>query len=119
LGYEEVRYIGAFRWLLVVWVPDAISRCTGERFAKAGRDRKRRQLYRCTRCGRRRGERSGWAFWGYRFPDELIALTVRWYFASARIVPPGPLCAFLEPSHGGPRLSAFADLRSKRLFENS
>jgi hypothetical protein len=24
LGYEEVRYIGAFRWLLLVGVPDAM-----------------------------------------------------------------------------------------------
>ena len=55
------------------------TRCAGERFAKAGRDRKSRQLYRCTRCGRRLSERSGSAFWGYRFPDEVIALAVRWY----------------------------------------
>jgi hypothetical protein len=73
------------------------TRCAGERFGKAGRDRKSRQLYRCTGCGRRLGERSGSAFWGYRFPDEVIALAVRWYIASARSATrasvrlPGPL----------------------------
>src|SRR5215211_9494674 len=54
-------------------------RCAGERFTKAGRDRARRQLYRCIGCGRRVTARTGSAFSGYRFPDELIALAVRWY----------------------------------------
>ncbi len=54
-------------------------RCAGERFTKAGRDRARRQLYRCTGCGRRLTARTGSAFSGYRFPEEVIALAVRWY----------------------------------------
>ena len=54
-------------------------RCAGERFTKAGRDRFGRQLYRCTGCGRRVTARTGSAFSGYRFPDEVIALAVRWY----------------------------------------
>src|SRR3712207_3123127 len=54
-------------------------RCTGERFTKAGRDRFGRQLSRCTGCGRRRTARTGSAFSGYRFPDDVIALAVRWY----------------------------------------
>lgn len=54
-------------------------RCAGERFTKAGRDRSRRQLYRCRECGRRVTARSGSAFSGYRFPDAVIALAVRWY----------------------------------------
>ena len=54
-------------------------RCTGERFTKAGRDRSQRQLYRCSECGRRVTARTGSAFNGYRFPDEVIALAVRWY----------------------------------------
>jgi transposase, IS6 family len=54
-------------------------RCAGERFTKAGRDRSRRQLYRCSGCGRRVTARTGSAFRGYRFPDEVIALAVRWY----------------------------------------
>ena len=54
-------------------------RCGGEHFTKAGQDRQSRQLYRCRACGRRMTERSGSAFSGYRFPDEVIALAVRWY----------------------------------------
>ncbi len=52
-------------------------RCAGEQFVKAGFDRATRQLYRCTTCGRRQTVRS--AFCGYRFPDDVIALAVRWY----------------------------------------
>jgi transposase-like protein len=54
-------------------------RCTGKRFTKAGRDRHGRQLYRCKGCSRRITERSGSAFHGYRFPDDVITLAVRWY----------------------------------------
>ncbi len=54
-------------------------RCAGERFTKAGRDRSQRQLYRCRACGRRLTARTGSAFSGYRFPDAVIALAVRWY----------------------------------------
>src|ERR687893_2667904 len=53
--------------------------CGGEEFTKAGRDRQRRQLFRCRACGRRITARSGSAFRGYRFPDDIIALAVRWY----------------------------------------
>ncbi len=54
-------------------------RCQSEQFTKAGRDRHGRQLYRCRACRRRITARSGSAFSGYRFPDEVIALAVRWY----------------------------------------
>ena len=54
-------------------------RCAGERFTRAGRDRARRQLYRCMGCGRRVTARTGSAFSGYRFPDDVLALAVRWY----------------------------------------
>ena len=54
-------------------------RCAGERFTKAGRDRAQRQLYRCRACGRRLTARTRSGFSGYRFPDEAIALAVRWY----------------------------------------
>jgi transposase-like protein len=54
-------------------------RRAGERFTKAGRDRSQRQLYRCSECGRRVTVRTGSAFRGYRFPDDVIALAVRWY----------------------------------------
>ena len=53
--------------------------CAGEQFTKAGRDRQRRQFYRCRACGRRITARSASALSGYRFPDDIIALTVRWY----------------------------------------
>jgi transposase-like protein len=54
-------------------------RCAGEGFTKVGRDRSRRQLYRCSECGRRVTTRTGSACRGYRFPDAVIALAVRWY----------------------------------------
>src|SRR5687768_12156516 len=54
-------------------------RCAGERFTKAGRDRSQRRLYRCRECGRRVTARTESAFSGYRFPDAVIALAVRWY----------------------------------------
>jgi transposase-like protein len=54
-------------------------RCAGETFTKAGRDRLGRQLWRCRACARRLTTRSASAFSGYRFPDEILALAVRWY----------------------------------------
>jgi len=54
-------------------------RCAGDEFTKAGRDRLGRQLWACGHCGRRLTERSTSAFSGYHFPDEVIALAVRWY----------------------------------------
>ena len=54
-------------------------RCRSEQFTKAGRDRQGRQLSRRQACGRRITARSGSAFSGYRFPDDIIALAVRWY----------------------------------------
>ena len=54
-------------------------RCQGKRLIKAGFDRVGRQVYRCSSCGFRQTCRSLSAFSGYRFPDEIIALAVRWY----------------------------------------
>ncbi len=54
-------------------------RCAGEQFVKAGRDRSGRQIYQCGGCDRRQTARSASAFCGYRFPDDIIALAVRWY----------------------------------------
>ncbi len=54
-------------------------RCAGEQFVKAGFDRATRQMHRCTTCRRRQTARSTSAFGGYRFPDDVIALEVRWY----------------------------------------
>jgi transposase-like protein len=54
-------------------------RCQGACFVKAGFDRFERQIQQCATCGRRQTARSGSAFRGYRFPDAIIALAVRWY----------------------------------------
>ena len=54
-------------------------RCAGEQFVKAGRDRVGRQMYQCAACNRPQTNRSASAFRGYRFPDDIIALAVRWY----------------------------------------
>ncbi len=37
------------------------------------------QRFRCSRCGRRFTRRSNSAFSGRAFPDDIIALAVRWY----------------------------------------
>ena len=54
-------------------------RCAQEQVVKAGRDRAGRQIDQCATCGRRQTARSTSAFQGYRFPDDLLALAVRWY----------------------------------------
>jgi len=54
-------------------------RCEGSQFTKARRDRSGRQIYECATCARRHTDRSTSAFRGYRFPDDIIALAVRWY----------------------------------------
>ncbi len=54
-------------------------RCGGEAFSKAGVDQQGRQVYRRAACRRRQTARSVSAFCGYRFPDDIVALAVRWY----------------------------------------
>lgn len=54
-------------------------RCTGEQFVKAGCDRAGRQMDQCAACKRRQTARSASAFRGDRFPDDIVALAVRWY----------------------------------------
>jgi transposase-like protein len=54
-------------------------RCGGERFSKAGRDGDQRQRFRCRTCQARQTARTSSPFAGYRFPDAIIALAVRWY----------------------------------------
>ncbi|HVA88298.1 MAG TPA: hypothetical protein VNL71_00505, partial [Chloroflexota bacterium] len=53
--------------------------CGSHQLGKACRDREGHQRHRCSTCGRRQTERSASAFAGYRFPDDIIALAVRWY----------------------------------------
>ena len=55
-------------------------RCAGEQCSKAGRDRFGRQLLRCRGGGRRLTERSLSAFRCFHFPDDVIALAVRYYW---------------------------------------
>jgi transposase, IS6 family len=52
--------------------------CRSERFTTAGFNHQGRQIFRCTGCGRRQTERPSSAFSGYRFPNDIIALAVRW-----------------------------------------
>jgi transposase-like protein len=59
--------------------------CGSERLARAGCDQHGLQRYRCANCGRRQTTRSASAFCGYRFPDSIIALAVRWYLHVRRI----------------------------------
>jgi transposase-like protein len=54
-------------------------RCAGEQFSQAGYDRDGQQRFRCSGCRVRQTSRTPSPFAGYRFPDEIIALAVRWY----------------------------------------
>jgi transposase-like protein len=54
-------------------------RCGSTAVRKDGLDRKGTQTYRCRDCRRCFTARSTGPFSGYRFPPEIIALTVRWY----------------------------------------
>ena len=55
--------------------------CSGERLWRAGISQRGHQRYRCPACRRRQTARSATAVAGRRFPDEVIALTVRWYLS--------------------------------------
>lgn len=54
-------------------------RCVGEQFVKVRRDQSGQQIYPCAACDRRQTDRSTSAFRGYRFPNGVIVLAVRWY----------------------------------------
>jgi len=54
-------------------------RCASERTRKDGQTRLRGQRWRCNDCGRRFTARSTSAFSHHGFPDDVIALGVRWY----------------------------------------
>ena len=54
-------------------------RCESERTRKDGQTRLGGQRWRCNDCRRRFTTRSGSAFSGRGFADEVIALAVRWY----------------------------------------
>jgi len=54
-------------------------RCSSLTITKDGTTQLGGQRYRCSQCGRRFTRRSTSAFSARGFPDELIALAVRWY----------------------------------------
>ncbi len=54
-------------------------RCGSDATRKDGQTRRGGQRWRCTTCGRRFTPRSSSAFTNYSFPDDTIALAVRWY----------------------------------------
>lgn len=54
-------------------------RCDSERIRKDGQTRLGGQRWRCNDCGRRFTARSTSAFSHHAFPDDVIALAVRWY----------------------------------------
>ena len=54
-------------------------RCESERTRKDGQTRFGGQRWRCNACGRRFTARSTSAFSHHGFPDDVIALAVRWY----------------------------------------
>src|SRR5215471_9247949 len=54
-------------------------RCSSVSVTKDGSTQLGGQRFRCSRCGRRSTRRSDSAFSGRAFPDDIIALAVRWY----------------------------------------
>ncbi len=54
-------------------------RCGSEATRRDGHTRLGGQRWRCNKCGRRFTTRSTSAFSQHHFPDDLIALAVRWY----------------------------------------
>jgi transposase-like protein len=54
-------------------------RCNSEAVTKDGRTQLGGQRFRCSHGGRRFSGRSSSAFSGRAFPDDIIALAVRWY----------------------------------------
>ncbi len=57
----------------------ACVRCGSDRTRRDGRTRLGGQRWRCGACGRRFTARSASAFSRHCFPDDVIALAVRWY----------------------------------------
>src|ERR1700716_1801783 len=57
----------------------ACPRCKSVMMSKDGTTQLGGQRFRCAQCGRRFTRRSSSAFSGRAFPDDIIALAVRWY----------------------------------------
>ncbi len=56
------------------------SHCSATRTHKDGRDRAKKQRYRCSACKRSFTERTGTPFKNHRWPREVIVMALRWYF---------------------------------------
>ncbi len=54
--------------------------CGEEGSWKNGRDGRGAQVYRCSTCTRTFTERTRTPFLGYRFPTQIIAVSVKWYW---------------------------------------
>jgi transposase-like protein len=54
-------------------------RCTSNVVTKDGTTQLGGQRFRCSRCGRRFTRRSSSAFSGRAYPEDVIAMAVRWY----------------------------------------
>ncbi len=58
----------------------ACPHCSNTRTHKDGRDRARKQRYRCSACKRSFTDRTGTPFTHHRWPRDVIVMAVRWYF---------------------------------------
>jgi len=59
----------------------ACPHCSNTRTHKDGRDRARKQRYRCLTCQRSFTNRTGTPFTHHRWPRDVIIMAVRWYFS--------------------------------------
>lgn len=59
----------------------ACPRCSSTRTHKDGRDRAKKQRYRCSTCQRSFTDRTGTPFTNHRWPRNVIVMAVRWYFS--------------------------------------
>ncbi len=62
-------------------------RCGSDATRRDGQTRLGGQRWRCTTCGRRFTARSMSAFSNHSFPDDVIALAVRWYVEGFCLTP--------------------------------
>ena len=55
--------------------------CSSTKAHKDGRDRARKQRYRCSACQRSSTDRTDTPFENHRWPRDIIVMAVRWYFS--------------------------------------
>lgn len=58
----------------------ACPHCSNTKTHKDGRDRTKKQRYRCATCRRSFTDRTGTPFQNHRWPRDVITMAVRWYF---------------------------------------